>query len=262
MSESARQQLVLAAWVIGFAVAMSCLLLVFKHRGAIDHLQRERLQLVATGLSDTIERSLTFGINFASMDSLPDVMRSQKASDPLIAGIDVADTTGAIIYSTQDGRVGQVADEPSREAMAQVKGETWRTREGADATEGAVVRNAFGLALGHVIVRYSLDGLNASTRAFIRYLAIWGSVVGVACTLLLFAMLRFLNGRLERKLARLRAIVLHPSAKVPERDLLAADAAAARANFEEARRLLDAAEAALDIPKSAGNQAALPGAAR
>lgn len=249
MSESARQQqLWLAAWVIGFAVAMSCLLLVFKHRAAIDHLQRERLQLVANGISDTIEKSLTFGISFGGMESLPEVIRSQKASDALIAEIDVADTAGTIVYSTDTSRNGRVVEEPVREAMARVTGETWHVREDDDVSEGAVVRNSFGLALGHVVVRYRLDGLNESSRAFVRQLALWGVIIGFVCTMLLYLMLRLLHSRLERKLARLRAIVLHPSARVPD-DALSADAAAARVNFEEANQLLDKAGAAIGQPR-------------
>jgi hypothetical protein len=247
LRETTRSQLWLSAWVIAFSVAMACLLLGFKHRAALDGLQRARLLLVATETREVVERNLTFGISFTDIATLPDVLASTRSTEALIAGIDVVDADGKAVYSTDPPRRGHYIEMEWREAMRRAGGEPWHARDGAEAVQAAPIRNAFGLTLGHAIVRYRLDALDQASRQFVRYLALYGLAVAVAGTLALFLMLRWVQMRLERRLVRLRGAFESgmPDARAGS---LAAEAAEARAKIDEARHALEAAEAALRQP--------------
>lgn len=246
MSDNSRQNLWLAAWVIGFAVAMSCLLLAFKHRAAFDELQRERLHLVAAGIDETIERNLTFGMAFGGIEALPEVLAAARRSDSLIDSIDVIDASGTIAYSTDPVRKGRRVDGAVRDSMNRARGDTWHAVEGSDAAEATVVRNAFGLALGHVLVRYRLDGQIEASAAFMRRLVAWGVAIAALGTTVLFLMLRFLHDRLERRLALIRRAFAGRSYGALRPGSLRYEAAAARAKIDEAHRLLLAAEGVLE----------------
>ena len=255
LKETTRSQLWLSAWVIGFSVAMACLLLGFKHRAALDGLQRARLLLVATETREVVERNLTFGISFTDIATLPDVLASTRSTEPLIAGIDVTDADGKAIYSTDPTRRGHYIEMEWRDVMRRAGGEPWHARDGADAVQAAPIRNAFGLTLGHAVVRYRLDALNKASAQFVRNLALDGLAVAVGGTLALFLMLRWVQSRLERRLARMYG-AFENGAPDARPGSFRAEAAQARAKLDDARHALEAAEASLqetaDAPARAG----------
>ena len=244
MGDTSRKLLWLSLWVTGFAVAMACLLLAFKHRSALDGVQRDRLQLIASGLEDIVARNLAFGLAFGEIATLPDVLDSQKSTDDLVAAIDISDASGRIVYSTDRKRVGQPIEAPWRNAMSHATGETWHSAHDGEAAVGAVVRNAFRLSIGHVVVRYRTEALANANLAFAKRLAIWGAAIAVGFALLLFALLSWIQAALELRLARLRAVLEGFPAAPPRPGSFSAEVAAARASIDEANRALDAAEAA------------------
>jgi hypothetical protein len=249
VKETSRKELWLAAWVIGFAVAMACLLLGFKHHAVLDGLQRERLQLVADGLDAVIERNLAFGLAFRDIVMLPDVLDSQKSADPLIGAIEVVDMEGAVVYATERSRVGARVPQPWRSTMAAAKRGTWHASADGEAAVGTVVRNAFGLPLGHVMVRYRTDGLEAASAAFARHLAWTGAVIAAMFAVFLFILLRLVQSLLELRLARAGAALAHGEAPAGAGSFSAEAAAAGRA-MREAQQALDAVELALDRPQA------------
>ena len=204
MIQASRSRLWMSAWVVGFAVAMACLLLGFKHRAAMDGLQRARLALVASDTREVVEHNLGFGMAFAGIATLPDVLVSTRNTDRLVEGIDVADAAGRVVYSTDESRRGHRLEAPWREAMGRAKGLSWSARDGAEAVEAATVRNAFGLTLGHAVVRYRLDTLNAASARFAGYIALRGLAVAAVGTLVLFLLLHGLQARFERRPEALR----------------------------------------------------------
>ena len=246
MKESSRQNLWLAAWVVGFAVAMSCLLLVFKHRATFDALQRDRLRVVASGIDGMVERSFTFGIAFDDIAALPALLDSQKSTDDLIVGIDVADAAGNIAYSTEPSRREHPVEDYLRAAIDSVKGERWSARAENRGAEGTVVRNAFGLPLGYVIVRYTFDRLDEANAQFARRLVPRGVLIALAGTLMLFAILEVLHARLERRIARVRGALQPAQGGRGPQGSLEEQAARARANAGEAEAGLIDARARLE----------------
>jgi hypothetical protein len=245
LSAHSRKLLWLSVWVTGFAVAMACLLLVFKHRAALDGLQRDRLERVADEIDATVSRSLAIGMPFTEIAVLPEVLDSQKSTEALVAGIDVADAEGRVLYSTRPERVRGDIGAAWRAAIARAKERQWHARDGDIAVVGGTLRNAFGLIVGHVLVRYELAALEKSSHEFAKRLAAWGAAIAAASALLVFLMLGWVQGVVERRLARARA-ALHAEPPRPARPgSLTGEASAARATIEAAHRELDAAEAAV-----------------
>ena len=245
MSAHSRKLLWLSVWVTGFAVAMACLLLVFKHRAALDGLQRDRLERVADEIDETVSRSLAIGMPFTEIAVLPEVLDSQKNTEALVSGIDVADADGRVLYSTQPERVRGDIGAAWRAAIARTKERQWHARDGEAAVVGGTLRNAFGLVVGHVLVRYELATLEKSNHEFAKRLAAWGAAIAAASALLVFLMLSWVQGVVERRLCRART-ALHAEPPRPARPgSLTGAASAARLANEAAHRELDAAEAAV-----------------
>jgi hypothetical protein len=240
-----RQLLWLAVWVTGFAVAMACLLLAFKHRAALDSLQRDRLERVADEIERIVARNLAIGIAFGQIETLPDVLDSQKNAESLVAAIDVIDSEGSILYSTERSRVRNAERPAWLAAISHAKDRPWHATDGPDAAVGVAIRNAFGLGVGQVVVRYGLEPLDQSNRAFSRRLAAWGAGIAVASALLIFAILVAIQSGVERRLARARAALNAEPEDPPRPGSITAEASAARLAIEDANRELDAAEASL-----------------
>ena len=214
MIRASRSQLWVSGCVVGFAVVMACLLLGFKDRSVLDGLQRARLALVAGDTRDVIERDLAFGMSFADIGTLPDLLLSTRNTDALISGIDVVDADGRIVYATDATRRGGSLEPQWAEEMRRAKRATWHTRADDAAVQAAAVHNAFGLVVGHVVVRYSLDRLNAASVHFARHIALRGAAVAAGATLVLFLLLAWLQSRFAsasarvQRLAALGAVVL------------------------------------------------------
>lgn len=245
MSETSRKLLWLSFWVTAFAVGMACLLLAFKHRAALDGVQRDRLELIANGLEQIVARNLAFGLAFSEIATLPDVIDSQKSTDALVAAIDISDPVGRIIYATDRKRVGQLMEPAWVNAMGHVgKAPEWHASADGEAVVGSVIRNSFGLAIGHVMVRYRTEALSSANLAFAKRLALWGAGITLAFSLLLFALLSWIHAALELRLARLRSVFEGYAASPPKPGTFSAEVAAARDAMVEANAALDRLEAA------------------
>jgi hypothetical protein len=245
VNETSRKLLWLSFWVTAFAVAMACLLLAFKHRASLDGVQRDRLQLIARGLEDIVERNLVFGFAFADITTLPDVIDSQKSTDALVAAIDVSDLAGKIAYSSDRKRVGTTMESAWTNAMGRAgKANAWHAWGDGEAAVASVVRNSFGLAIGHVVVRYKTEALANANLAFAKRLALWGAGITVAFSLLLFALLSWVHAALELRIARLRSVFEGYAASPPRPGTFGAEVADAREAIAEANKTLDALEAA------------------
>ena len=214
MIRASRSQLWVSAGVVGFAVVMACLLLGFKDRSVLDGLQRARLALVAQDTRDVIERDLAFGMSFADIGTLPDLLLSTRNTDALIAGIDVVDPAGHIVYATDAARRGRSLEPAWTEEMRHATRGTWHARADDAAVQAAAVHNAFGLVVGHVVVRYGLGPLNAASARFGRFVALRGLAVAAGGTLALFLLLAGLRSRFAsagartQRVAALGAVVL------------------------------------------------------
>src|SRR6478735_4269541 len=88
-----------------FAVGMAAFLNYFKYKSTIAGIANTRALLVGRGIESSVLASLQVGMQFAELPQLVSLMQREKASDGLVRGIDVFDTSGVILYSTDPVRV-------------------------------------------------------------------------------------------------------------------------------------------------------------
>ena len=100
MQSTRRRLIVVAVMVCGFAVGMAGLLNYFKYRAAADRILTDRLVVTGRLVENSIHSSLMLGLQFAEIGTLPGMLDRERATDDLILGIDVFDTEGHVLYST------------------------------------------------------------------------------------------------------------------------------------------------------------------
>jgi hypothetical protein len=213
----------LAFWVVGFAVAMTALLLFFRYEGAVAGLQRDRMLMAAREIDGIAEKDLSLGQDFRSIATLQEVIDRRLAEEPLFTGIDVAGADGRIAYSTDTARIGTALPALWLDAFRRNSGAKSIKPSRETAVVASPIRNAFGQLAGYSVIRYDRALEHEAVSRFAGELLLKGSLVFVTATLLLFALLVALERRFEGALARAAAAVegaadgLHPLAPQVER---------------------------------------------
>ena len=192
-------------WVVMLTIALACAMAVFldyyKFRKALEDLTRARVHATADEIERTVRESLAVGLQFRSLEELPEVVQRQRASEPVVAAIDVADVDGRIWYSSEASGVG--GSLPAKwmpRALRARPGEWVASVDGASVT-GSVLRNNFDLPVGLVAIRYHDPRLAETADAFLQKIlpgaASLAAAAGVAVAiiLLLLARLRVTPGR-------------------------------------------------------------------
>lgn len=180
-----------------FALGMATFLNYFKYKATVNDTVRSRVLVVSGPIEQSVQASLAIGLNFADLGILNALLERQKSSDTLIQGIDVFDTAGKILYSTEAARVGKpVTDAWLNATRSLNKRDEWSVEESSQLVTGSALRNNFDLNVGFLAVRYSKAYVDAATqRAGERLLKIAvPTLLGVcvlAPLLLLLVMRRF-----------------------------------------------------------------------
>ncbi|APV51676.1 hypothetical protein BWI17_19450 [Betaproteobacteria bacterium GR16-43] len=235
----------LSFWVIGFAVFMTGLLLYFKYQSVFTGLQRERVLMVAREIDSIAEKNLSLGQDFWDMGTLQDVIERRGKADQLFIGIDVAGQDGKIAYSTDLSRMGSKLPAEWVDALARNPNLTSLppTRDQAVAVSG--IRNGFNQQAGFAVIRYGRVLEHEAMAAFARKLAANCLIVFVVSTLGLFAILVWLERRMERAFAKAAsAMGVSPGSAGPHP--LAGELALIQAQFDAAGQGLGAVEANLE----------------
>ncbi len=150
--------------------AMAVFLDYFKFRKAVEDLTRARVNATAGEIERTVRESLAVGLQFRSLDGMPEVVARQRESEPLIALIDVADAQGRIWYSSDVSRVGQQLPLIWMARAARARTGEWREQFEGAMIAGSVLRNNFELPVGLVAIRYHDPHLADTAQAFLQKL--------------------------------------------------------------------------------------------
>ncbi|MGX1308547.1 hypothetical protein AB7M35_003305 [Amorphus suaedae] len=130
--------------VVLAAVALGAYLNYGSIRQSYLDMVGSRLETVARRIGSDAEAALSIGIPLAGQATLPRLLQREREADPILLSIDVTDTSGAILYSSDPERVGK--------------------RETADSAVSedrfAEIENAFATSAGTVAVRASRAALN------------------------------------------------------------------------------------------------------
>jgi len=181
--------------VCGFAVGMAGLLNYFKYRAAADRVLTDRLVVTGRLVENSIQSSLALGLQFAEISTLPGMLERERATDDLILGIDIFDTEGQMLYSTDRLRASRpVPTSWIAAANAAGKGD-WRAEEGHEAAAGIALSNNFDLKIGYLALRYSIDRVREADHAVAAELAIDALVIFIgAATLSSLALIGVMHG--------------------------------------------------------------------
>jgi sensor histidine kinase regulating citrate/malate metabolism len=172
-ADKTRAQLILVAvFVCLFAVGMAGLLNFFKYRSNAERLVKERLVVTGAGIESSIRSSLSLGLQFADLSTLPEMMDRERGTDDLIRSIEVFDTDGRTLYSTDRLRQQRPANEAWVNAGREAEGAQWQVRAGRESAVGLPVRNGFGLVIGHVALRYAQQQVDEAVMVVARELAL------------------------------------------------------------------------------------------
>ncbi len=197
--------IVVALVVCGFAVGMAGLLNYFKYRSTAQRLVTDRLVVTGKSVENAIQSSLALGMQFSDIGTLPGTLEREQASDTLIQGIDIFDTAGKLLYSTD--RLRSTRPVPQDWVAAAQKAGTadWFVDDGDEAAAGISVQNNFGLTIGYLAVRYAGDRVRESVAAVGREIALSTFVVFLFAATLASLALRAVVHRLDRDLRHVEA---------------------------------------------------------
>ena len=206
------RMIAVAVLVCFFAVGMAGLLNYFKYRSTSDRIVKERLMVIADSVNSSIHSSLTLGLQLSDLTMLPSTMERERAADDLILGIEVFDTEGKPLYSTDRMRAGRSAPRAWLDA-AQGSLESdgdWSVTSASDSAVGITIKNNFGLKIGYLAVRFSADRINQANAEVAKALALSALGVFVAAGLLASLALVAVMKMLARDIAAVEATLAAP----------------------------------------------------
>jgi hypothetical protein len=205
MESTKRRMILVAVLVCGFAVGMAALLNYFKYRSTAERLVHERLVVTGQAIENTIQSSLALGLQFSDIGTLPGTLERERATDDLIQGIDVFDTTGQMLYSTDRVRATRPAPPLWMAAIKKVGEADWFVSDKEEAAAGISIQNNFGLTIGHLALRYSDQKLDSAVHAVGSQLALAALGVFAMASLLASLALLTVMGKLSKDVTAVEA---------------------------------------------------------
>jgi hypothetical protein len=171
--ESTQRNLVAVAVVVsGFAVGMAGLLNYFKYRSTANRLVTERLVVTGKAVENTIQSALELGLQFSDIATLPNTLDRERGTDALIQGIDVFDTDGALLYSTDRLRASRPVPPAWLAAARKAGNDNWFVDDDNDAAAGISLKNNFNLPIGYLALRFSTEQVREDALHVARELAL------------------------------------------------------------------------------------------
>ncbi len=246
-----RVRFILVALVVSFfAVGMAAFLNYFKYKSTIGDIVKSRVLVIGRGIENTVQASLQVGMQFTELSQMNQMLARERSSDRMIRGIDMFDSAGQVLYSSDRSRVGQRVPEAWMASAERSKTTEWASEAAEDYVAGISVRNAFDLPVGFLAMRYARDEVDrAATTAGREILAAAiAAFVGIAiiAPLALIVVIR----RFERDMEALEAAAGHLEDRTGSETTgnSAFDAAIGtlRASLTDANKSLDDLRAKLD----------------
>jgi hypothetical protein len=246
-----RVRFILVALVVSFfAVGMAAFLNYFKYKSTIGGIVKSRVLVIGRGIENTVQASLQLGMQYGELSQMNQLLARERSSDRMIRGIDMFDSNGQVIYSSDRSRVGQRVPDAWNASAARSKSTEWSSEAADDYVAGLTVRNAFDLPVGFLALRYARDEVDraASTagREILASAIAAFAAIAVIAPLALIVVIR----RFERDMKTLEAAAGHLEDRVESESTgnSAFDAAIGtlRASLTDANKALDDLRTKLD----------------
>jgi len=181
-----------------FATGMATFLNYYKYKSTLGQLVQTRLLVIGYGIENSVQSSLGLGLAFDDLTTLPSLMAREKQSDRLISGIDVFETGGKVLYSTDPARVGKPVAPSWLGATSNAKGRDWSTAEPTELVAGIALKNNFDLTVGYLAMRYTRDYVDQNVGAMAKHLLLIGAVAFAFSLSIAALILSYLLRRYER----------------------------------------------------------------
>lgn len=195
MDSTQRRMIGVAVAVCAFAVGMAGLLNYFKYRSTASRLIEQRLTFTGKTIENSIQSSLSLGLQFGDLTTLPAMLQREQATDDLIVGIDIFDTEGQPLYSTDRLRATRAVPESWVGAARRAGKGEWVVHASEESAVGIALQNNFGLTIGYLALRYSEDRVRQAAQVVARDLAINSlGIFVVSATLASIALLAVMRG--------------------------------------------------------------------
>ena len=242
--KSTRARFVMVALMVcTFAIGMATFLNYFKYKATVGETVKSRVLVVTNPIETSVQASLALGLNFAELGILNGLLARQKASDSLIIGIDVFDTAGKLLYSTDAVRVGQTAPAGWLDATRLLnKKDEWSVEETSQLVTGTALKNNFDLTVGFLAVRYSRAYVDSATGRVAKELLMTALPVLAIVALLAPLALMLIMRRFDRDMAAVQAAL---ESDAPAEGPFGESVAQMKANLQEAEQGLNSAQAEL-----------------
>jgi hypothetical protein len=246
-----RVRFIIVALVVSFfAVGMAAFLNYFKYKSTIGGIVKSRVLVIGRGIENSVQASLSVGMQFMELGTMNALLAREKASDRLIRGIDVFDHTGQIIYSTDRARVGEKVPKDWTDASERSKTTEWSIEGSSEYVAGISLKNNFDLTVGYLALRYSSDEVERAARVAGREILTASVISFVGIALIAPLALIVVIRRFERDLRTLEraASQLEDRTEPPLPAGTAFDAAIGnlRSSLRETNAALDDLRAKLD----------------
>lgn len=239
-----------ALMVCLFAIGMATFLNYFKYKSTVGQTVNTRLLEIGRGIENSVHSSLALGMGFTELGMLPSLIVREKAADPLISAIEVFDTSGRVLYSTDRSRVGETVSAEWLAAATRTKGRGWMVEEPREFVTGLTLKNNFNLTVGMLAMRYARDYVDRNVAAVGLELVAISALAFVIGALLASVALLVVLRRFERDMGALEARVANLDSEAPMQvkafgplvEELRAAINAAENSLAQARAKLPAAE--------------------
>ncbi len=209
--ESTRPRMIAVAVIVClFAVGMAAFLNYFKYRSTVDRIVKARLAVVGLSIENSIQASLALGLSFSDLGMLQGLIDRETATHELIQGIDIFDTDGKPLYSTDRMRAGRSVSAAWVNAARRTKEANWFVQEGAESAVGISIKNNFGLTVGHLALRYSHDKIDVAAREVGQHLALMAMLIFIGAALLASIALVLVMRTVERDMRQVEAVLSNP----------------------------------------------------
>jgi sensor histidine kinase regulating citrate/malate metabolism len=237
---AARLVAVMVAIVLA-ASALTVSLDYLKFRRILRSQEDQVYLFVGNELASTIEDGMNLGLPMAALQTTEQLIQRRLATEQGTVGISVFDSTGTVLFDTDQFRIGGKLPEGWR--APQPDAAEWRFDLAGANLIGARITNNFGQAAGGVVVRYDTQPLEARMDAILlRMVRTAVAMLGVSTVLAAFLLTRRHNAWFGRATAQINASA--PNA-APYRGAPVAGLEAMMQAVAETTLALDEAEAAL-----------------
>lgn len=206
--ESTRPRMIAVAVIVClFAVGMAAFLNYFKYRATVDRIVKARLAVIGLSIENSIQASLALGLSFSDLGMLQSLIDRETATHELIHGIDIFDTDGKPLYSTDRMRAGRSVSQAWLNAARRSSGANWFVQEGNESAVGIAIKNNFGLTVGHLALRYSHDKMDGAAREVGQHLAMMALLIFVGAAAIASVALVLVMRSVERDMRQVESIL-------------------------------------------------------